>query len=175
MVRHIKKILFTTDLSKSAIEVFEQTVALATQTGASIVMLHVIEDGSTSGQNRTVHLVNKDDYEKIRNDRSNMVKNVLIGKMKSIPLIQNALQELGKNANDKMCVENIPPVIIDDIIVLYGIAADLITQMTEIAECDLVVMGYHKKGSILKALMGSAGKRVLQQSKKPLMLVPLES
>lgn len=174
MVRHIKKILFTTDLSKSAIEVFEQTVSLAAQTGASIVMLHVVEDGSAGSQNRTVHLVNKDDYEKIRNDKTDRVKNVLIGKVKSVPLIQNALQELSEQTKDKLDL-NDTPVDIESIQVLYGNAADMIVKMAGITQCDLVVMGYHKKGSIFKAMTGSAGKRVLKQTQIPLLLIPLES
>lgn len=173
MVRQIKKILFTTDLTKSAIEVFEQTVSLAAQTGASIVMLHVIEDGSTGSQNRTVHLVNKDDYEKIRNDKSDRVKNVLIGKAKSVPLIQNALQELTIQTNERLNLSG-KPVEIETIQVLYGNAADIIVKMADVTQCDLVVMGYHKKGSILKAMMGSAGKRVLKQTNTPLLLVPLD-
>lgn len=174
MVRQIKKILFTTDLSSSAIEVFEQTVSLAAQTGASIVILHVIEDGSNGSQNRTVHLVNKDEYEKIRNDKSDRVKNVLIGKANSVPLIQNALQELGRQTNEKLNLSD-QPVEIDSIQVLYGNAADIIVKMAGITQCDMVVMGYHKKGSILKAVMGSAGKRVLKQTQTPLLLIPLES
>lgn len=173
MVRQIKKILFTTDLSKSAIEVFEQTVSLAVQTGASIVMLHVVEDGSAGSQNRTVHLVNKDDYEKIRNDKTDRVKNVLIGKVKSVPLIQNALQELSEQTKDKLDLFD-TPVDIESIQVLYGNAADMIVKMAGITQCDLVVMGYHKKGSILKSMTGSAGKRVLKQTRIPLLLIPLD-
>jgi len=89
MVRQIKRILFTTDLSKSSIEVFEKTVALAAQTGAAITMLHVIEDGSSDVQNRTVHLVDRQAYEKIRSESRDIIKNVLIGKQKTIPLMRS--------------------------------------------------------------------------------------
>lgn len=174
MVRQIKKILYTTDLSKSSIEVFEQTVALASQTGATIVILHVIEDGSSSTSNRMVHLVNKDEYEKIRSESRDMVKNVLIGKQKTIPVIQEALQELCKKTNDKVCDVG-RPVEISGIEVHYGSAADMITQVANATGCDLVAMGYYKKGSILKSIMGSAGKSVIQQSKIPLFLVPIEA
>ncbi len=174
MVRQINKILYTTDLSKSSIEVFEQTVALASQTGASIVILHVIEDSSSSKVNRTIHLVDKNEYEKIRNESRDMVKNVLIGKQKTIPVIQEALHDLCRKTNDKVC-ENDQAVEISGIEVHYGNAADMITQVAESTGCDLVAMGYYTKGSILKSLMGSAGKSVIKQSKIPLFLVPIDA
>lgn len=175
MVKQIKKILFATDLSKSSIEVFEQTVSIAAQTGASITILHVIEDRSSTSQNRMVHLVDKEVYEKIRNENRDEVKNVLIGKQRSIPVIQEALTDLCDKTNDKVCqVDN--PVAIDNIEVHYGNAADVITLIAKTTECDLIAMGYYKKGSILKSLMGgtSPGKSVIKQSQCPIFLVPIE-
>ena len=171
MVQRINKILYTTDLSESAITVFEQAVILASQTGASIVLLHVIEDGSSGRINRTVHLVNREAYEQIRTQGLNMAKETLIGKRKTIPLIQHALEELCAQTTGKVCHHD-HPVAIDGIEVHYGNAADIITQVADASGCDLIVMGYHRKGSILKALMGSSGKSVLAQSQKPVYLVP---
>lgn len=175
MVRQINRILYTTDLSKSSIVVFEHTIALAAQTGASISMLHVIEDGSSGVQNRMVHLVDRQVYEKIRNESRDIVKNVLIGKQKTIPVIQNALKKLCDETSSKICKDQ-SPVVIDAIEVRYGNAADEIMQVSDTMQCDLIAMGYLKKGSLLKALMGSgAGKSVMQQTKKPLFLVPLDA
>lgn len=174
MIRQIKKILYTTDLSKSSVDVFEQAVILAAQTGASITILHVIEDGSGSTQNRTVHLINKDEYEKIRQESSKAVKNVLISEQRSIPVIQHALQNLCEKTNEKICRFD-TPVVVDAIEVHHGNAADVITQVANAAQCDLIVMGYYKKGSILKGLMGGARKSVMKQSKWPIFLVPLKS
>ncbi len=177
MVKQIEKILYTTDLSESSIEVFEQTVSLAARTGASITLLHVIEDkSSSSSQNRMVHLVDIEVYEKIRNESRDEVKNVLIGKQRTVPVIQNALQALCDQTNDKVCKVADTPVVIDNIEVHFGNAADVITLIANTMECDLIVMGYHKKGSILKSLMGgsSAGKNVIKQSKCPIFLVPID-
>ncbi len=174
MVDQIKKILFASDLTESSIEVFERTVALASQTGASITMLHVIEDGSTGSQNRMIHLVDSKEYERIRKEGQQMVKNILIGKQRTIPVIQNALQKLCDQTNGKVCGTD-DPVEIDAIEVKYGSVPDAITELAETAGCDLIAMGYYKRGSILKALMGRAEKAVMQRSKRPLFLVPLES
>lgn len=172
MMRQIKKILFTTDLSKSSIAVFEQTVILAAQTGASITILHVIEDGSSGSQNRVVHLIDKDQYEKIRRDNLDKVRSSLIGKKKGIPAIQKALQNMCEQTNDKVCKFE-EPVKIDSIDIQFGNAADIITQTANNMDCDVVAMGFYQKGSIFKSLMGSFGKRIMVQSKCPIFLVPI--
>lgn len=173
MVQQIRRILYTTDLSKSSIEVFEHTVALAAQTGASIIMLHVIEDGSSSAQNRMVYLIDREVYEKIRSESSDIVKNVLIGKQRTIPVIQNALKQLCDDTTDKVCAGD-QPLTIDAIEVRYGNVADAVLALADEAACDLIAIGYHKKGSLLRALMGSAGTSVIKQSRKPVYLVPLQ-
>ena len=118
-MKQIKKILYTTDLSKSSVVVFEQTVVLAAQTGAAIVILHVIEDRSSSSQDRLVHLVDREQYEKIRKENEDKLKSVLIGKRKGILAIQNALQQLCEDTHEKMgSIEK--SVQIDTIDVQYG-------------------------------------------------------
>lgn len=174
MIRKINKILFTTDLSISAIDVFEQTVSLAYQTGASIVMLHVIEDVSSSTKSQTVHLIDKDAYEAIRNDKSERVKNVLIGKAKSVPVIHDALQKLNEDTKEKFNISD-KTVEIESIQVIFGDVAENIVKMAKVDKCDLIVMGHHHKGSVFKAMTPSARKRILKQTNIPVMLVPLDN
>ncbi len=172
MVQQIKKILFATDLTKDSIPVFEQTVALASQLNASIVIVHVIEDGSKGVQNRMIHLVDKELYEKNRKESQDNVRNVLIGKQRLVPIIQNALRELCDNT-ENTCGTEIP-VEIAGIEVQYGNAAETIVEIAEVQKCDMLVMGHYKKGSLLKALTGgNIGKNVISESNIPLMLVPI--
>ena len=46
----IKKILFVTDLSKEANEVFAYTARIASYTGAGIVILHVMEEDVSANE-----------------------------------------------------------------------------------------------------------------------------
>jgi len=173
-LRQIKKILYTTDLSKSSVAVFEQTVVLAAQTGASIVILHVIEDGSSSTQNRMVHLVDREQYEKIRKENQDRMKSVLIGKRKGLLTIQNALKKLCEKTHDKVGRFD-ATVEIDSIDVQYGNAAEVILETARLCDCDVVSMGYYKKGSILKSLTaGGSGRRVMMGIRVPVFLVPIE-
>ena len=174
MIQQIKRILFTSDLSEASIQVFEQTVVLAYQAGASITMLHVIDSGTSENEKRMIHLIDPDIYEKIKHEGQETAKNLLIGKQKSLPIIQNALKELSDRTSDKICDPD-NPVIIDDIHVVYGYPAEKILEVAETSGCDLIAMGYHQRGSILRALAGRAEKGVMKKSKIPLFLVPLES
>jgi nucleotide-binding universal stress UspA family protein len=174
MVQQIKKILFTSDLSEGSIEVFEQTVGLAFQTGASITMLHVIDNATSENQKRVSYLIDAETYERIRREGQEMAKNALIGKQKSLPIIQNAMRECYGKTCDKI-VGSDKPIVIDSIQVMYGYPAEKILETADILDCDLIAMGYHKKGSILRALAGRAEKGVMKKSKKPLFLVPLDS
>lgn len=169
MVHQIRKILFTSDLSKSSIDVFRETVTLASQVGASIVILHVIEDGSSERPMKPIYLVDKEVYERIRKESQENVKNVLIGKQRAIPEIQSALMELC----DKTCVGHAESVNIENIEVRFGNATEIILEVADSEECDIIALGYKKKGVLLKALMGSAGKKVIQKSRKPIYLIPI--
>lgn len=173
MVNPIEKILFTTDLSKNSIDVFEQTVALAAQLGACITMLHVIEDKSSQINQGAVYMIDSQLYEAIRNESKNMVRNVLIGKQKSVPEIQEALSKLfDETTNEILGADH--PVTIDGIEVRAGNAAEEIIAVAQEIKCDLIALGHYHKGSLLRALTGSAGKRVLKRSNIPIFLVPLE-
>ncbi|HCY85755.1 MAG TPA: hypothetical protein DHV36_11525 [Desulfobacteraceae bacterium] len=171
-MRQIKKILYTTDLSKSSVTVFEQTVMLAAQTGASLSILHVVEDGSSRSQNRVVHLVDKEQYEKIRKENQDRIKSVLIGKRKGLLTIQKALEKMCEETNSKICRFD-EGVEIDSIDVQYGNAADVICRTAEITGADVIAMGFYKKGSVLKSVVGGLGRRIMAQSKSPVFLVPI--
>lgn len=173
MVQQIKKILFTTDLSKSSIDVFEQVVVLASQIGASITIVHVIEEMDSNLRKRMVHMVDNDLYEQSRKDNQDNVRNALIGKQRLVPVIQNALKELCDSTDQTCGTDSL--VNIDSIEVLHGKADEVITKVAETSGCDIIAMGHYKKGSLLKSLTGTkVGKGVIQESKIPLFLVPVE-
>jgi nucleotide-binding universal stress UspA family protein len=173
MAKKIKKILFTSDLSEESVEVFQHTVGLAFQTGASITMVHVIDTVTSENQKRISYLIDSETYERIRQEGQETAKNVLIGKQKSLPMIQNAMREHYEKTSDKMFGAD-EQITIDAIHVVYGNPAEKILEIAETSNCDLITMGYHKRGSILRALTGRAEKNVMQKSTKPLLLVPLD-
>ena len=85
-------------------------------------------------------------------------------------MIRDALQRLCNDAACKICGHE-QDVQINDIEVRYGNAAEIITELS--GSVDLVVMGYHRRGSLLRALIGSSGKNVIKHSNQPILLVPI--
>jgi len=61
----------------------------------------------------------------------------------------------------------------DEIVVAKGNVVDEILAETQARGIDLIVMGYHGHGKMEEAIVGSTTKRVLQQSKIPVLLVRL--
>ncbi|MFH2130227.1 MAG: universal stress protein [bacterium] len=170
MVTTIKKILFTTDLSDSAKEVFKQTIRLAGSCKASVTMLHVIEETTSNAKNLVIDMMGKEAYEKLEKDNKDYVQNIMLGKRKEAPIIQQTLEKLaqqsGANSDGKM-------VQIDDTIVIMGNIADEIVYVADKNDCDIIVMGYHVKNIIAELMLGGKTRRVMRHSKIPVYLVPV--
>jgi nucleotide-binding universal stress UspA family protein len=54
------------------------------------------------------------------------------------------------------------------------VVVDEIIHDSEEKNCDLIVMGYHARGALEQAFLGSTTRRVLRRSKIPVLLVRLE-
>jgi nucleotide-binding universal stress UspA family protein len=61
----------------------------------------------------------------------------------------------------------------DETVVTRGNTVDEILTESRDRGCDLIVMGYHVRGKLEEAVLGSTTRRVLRRSKIPVMLVRL--
>ena len=61
----------------------------------------------------------------------------------------------------------------DDIIVGQGNVVAQILSEAQGRGCDLIFMGYHVRGKLEEAVLGSTTRRLLRRSKTPVMLVQL--
>lgn len=172
MIPHIKKILFTTDLSQGAREVFDVAVSLADAYQASITILFVIEETPSEGKRIVVDLIGEEAWEKIQTENEQYARNILIGKQKEAPIIKEALKKLSEEA--QVSAESKDSSFgVDDIIVTSGKISEEIVQQAEAKDCDLIVMGYRVHSLITDAILGSKTRSVLKRFKKPVVLVPL--
>jgi nucleotide-binding universal stress UspA family protein len=64
-------------------------------------------------------------------------------------------------------------VMAEEIVVTQGDAVDCILQEVEARACDLIVMGYHSRGRLEEAIIGSVSRSVLRRSQVPVLLVRL--
>ncbi len=167
----INKILFTSDLTKYSVKVFEQAVALALQTGAAISMIHVVqEEPDATYKGEFIDWLDQDLGNRIRKKRQAKAKDILIGKQTGMVEIQNALKEYFEKTGKKIEGQQIT---VDAIEVNEGNASLAIPEFAEVNGCDLIIMGYRKEGSFLRAVMENGGS-IIKRNKINILLVPLE-
>ena len=172
MIPEIKKILFTTDLSKNSKDAFNYALTLASRHCADITLLHVIEDYSSSSL--SVHMksfLGEERWEELKKGHENEARQILIGKRKDSGILTQALGEFCESAKAEMDESGIAT---EDIVVARGNAVDEILLVSEQNNCDLTVMGYHVRGKLGEALLGSTARRVLHRSSIPVLLVRLD-
>ena len=170
MAAKIKKILFTTDLSEESRHAFDYAISLATQYGASITILHVMEDRGWSGGEYAKTILGDERWKKMRESHEAEARQILIGKKKEGALIREALDDFCRAAEqeNEEC-----DFVMDDIIVTHGVVVDEVIQVSEEKGCDVIVMGYHSRGQIEEAFLGSTTRRVLRRSKIPVLMIRL--
>jgi nucleotide-binding universal stress UspA family protein len=166
----IRKILFTTDLSKQAQQAFDYAVGLASRYGAGLIILFVLEDTpQVHGQDFKDFLGDKR-WAEVRQSYEEDVRQILIGKKHKATMIRQTLDEMLASAQGHLGNKNRSS---DEIVVTQGDVADCIATEVRSRHIDLIVMGYHAKGRLEAALAGSVSRSVLRRVDVPVLLVKL--
>jgi nucleotide-binding universal stress UspA family protein len=160
MIPEIKKILYTTDLSENARHAFGYAVSLANRYGASITILHVLEDLSPSRDLLVMNIIGEQKWIELRESNKHNVMDSIKKRLEGFCAeVSNELPEC--------------PFITDKIIVKIGNPVEEILGEAEKTGCDMVVMGAHGHGILSDVMMGSTSRRVLRRCKKPVLIVRL--
>ena len=171
MLPEIKKIMFTTDLSKESRKAFDYAVSLADRYGARITILYVMEDFSPASSAYVKRFIGDEKWQKLQESHEQEARKVLIGKQKEGAIIKDALNAFCEEAQKDHRECNY---IVEDIVVARGNVVDEILGEVQARKCDMVVMGYHARGKIEEAVLGSTTRRVLRRCNVPVVLVRLE-
>lgn len=170
MVPEIKKILFPTNLSPSSRRAFEYAVSIASRYGATITLLHVMEEVSRSSDVRLRDLLGEERWQELQGSREQEARQILIGKKKEAAMIRESLNEFCEQIRTDLGEIGF---ITEDIIVARGNVVAEILSEAQGRGCDLIIMGYHVRGKLEEAVLGSTTRRLLRRSKTPVMLVQL--
>ena len=170
VVPKIKKILFTTDLSKQTPHAFNFAVGLANQYGASLTLLYVMEDNPQIKSQDFEDFLGEKRWAEIRQSHEQEVRQVLIGKKREGDYIRQTLGEMMTAAEDNHVGKALRQ---DEIVVTQGDVVDCILQEVREREIDLIVMGYHPRGRLEEAIAGSVSRSVLRSVNVPVLLVRL--
>ena len=92
----IKKILYATDLSQSAVHAFSYAVSLANMYGAGITILHVLAE--FPGEDFITNMINNDTWEEIKNRHYSEARDQLIGKKRDHVAIKEVLEAFSEEA-----------------------------------------------------------------------------
>ena len=170
MVPKISKILFPTNLSKESRHAFDYAISQATQYGASITILHVMEESGGSGGEYAKTFMGEERWQRLREDHETEARQILIGKKKEGALIREALDDFCREAEK---AHGECDFVMDEIVITRGVVVDEIVAVAEEKSSDLIVMGHHPRGQIGEAFLGSTTRRVLRRSKTPVLVVRL--
>jgi nucleotide-binding universal stress UspA family protein len=169
-IPQIKKILFTTDLSKQTQHAFNFAVGLANQYGAALTILYVMEDISPTQSANLQGFIGDERWEELRQSHEQEIRQILIGKKREGSMIRQALGEMFTAAQNHLPEKNLRS---DEIVVTQGDTVDCILQEASARKADLIVMGYHPRGRLEEAIVGSVSRSVLRRTHVPVLLVRL--
>ena len=164
----IKKILYATDLSESAVHAFAHAVSLANLYGAGITILHVLAE--YPGEEFVTNMISSDTWEEIKGRHYAKARDQLIGKRRGNAALKEALEVFSEEAQ----AEGLDQAFVtDEILIESGPPAEVIVETARKRNCDLIVMGTHGLSAIADALIGSTAKWVVRQSPIPVLVIRL--
>lgn len=161
---HIKRILYATDLTKSAPKVYQYVLYLAKQFNAEIVCLHVIDKYSqNAAMTFAMYYLTKEVKQEILLRESNKSLEEMAHRNRQAFI----RQQLG--IEDGLYPEQLGLTIVDKVV--YGNVEEQILKHSVNSNCDLIVMGAHEKP--LFTFTTTLSKRVMKRSKVPVTVVPI--
>jgi nucleotide-binding universal stress UspA family protein len=162
----IKKIMYTTDLSRNSLHAFSYAVSLANQYHAGITILHVLEQ-EPNMENFITGYISTSKWEAIKQRHEDDAKAVLIGKARGAALVGDVLDQFCKEGLAEMKFD------VDEILIRRGKPVEQILAQAVEKEIDLIVMGTHGSGTLADVMLGSTARRVLRRSTVPVFVVRL--
>jgi nucleotide-binding universal stress UspA family protein len=156
----IKRILYCTDLSENSKYACRYALYLACKTDAEIHVLFVAEKPSPDAM-VTLETYMRDfgGREQFLKKRLDQAKEMLSNQMKQY---FSSLPDDEKPGADRIKALN----------VCESDPVDEILKQSERLKCDLIVMGTHHKG-VAYTFLGSVSKKVMSNTRIPVMVVPL--
>ncbi|MGM0403213.1 MAG: universal stress protein [Thermodesulfobacteriota bacterium] len=165
----IKTILYTTDLSDTALHAFSYAASFANAYNAKLIILHVMENYLAIKPSLKA-LLQEDQWRAIKEEHVRETRETLSGKRRDNVIVREALSQFSENARSGQYGTSVAS---DEVIVLFGDPVDKIIETSKDKNCDLIVMGSHGHG-LLHDIVGTTTRKVMKQSKIPVIAIPLE-
>lgn len=173
MIQKTDHILFASDLSTDMKEVFEHAAAFSTYSGASIIVLHVMEEASKSSEKLVRMAFGEALYQNLKTEQKTGARNLLTGKNVDALRIRHAIAGfLTEEDQAAPPMEEGSP--IEKILVTesQSIAGEIVQTAVE-EHCGAIVMGCKQQGLLAEAMGDNVVRKVLKRTSVPVFVVPL--
>ena len=160
MIPKIKKILYSTDLSKNSAYAFRYALNSAKQHNADLVIFHVMEVIDSTTRNLMMAYVEKEYFTEKDKEKIAYAKNRIEKRLKVF--FEKVRGEYPELDDTNISIE-----------ICEGYPAEEILIKADELNCDAIVMGTHGKGLLSQTFLGSVAKKVLRRTKKPVFIIPL--
>ncbi|CUT00509.1 universal stress protein [Candidatus Chrysopegis kryptomonas] len=144
----IKRILLPTDLSEASISAFKYAKSLAEKYGASIYVLHILENLPPV---LAIHALDL-----------------------TVDRVEKNMEENARNQLERIVKENLKTKAKIQIFIRKGLVDDEIVKFADEKKIDLIVMGTHGRTGIEYTLLGSIAEKVVRKAKCPVLTVKPE-
>ncbi len=169
MTNKYQTILFTSNLSNASRIAFKQAAMLAEQSGAKLILLHVMEgEPSESYEGLVANLFGHDTWLKILKRNKEEAKHALVGKVTPKQMARTALKQFCKENQEQDEDYVIPDY---EIVIKNGNVIEVILEQAVEYKCDLIVLGA-SEGLLSGISVGRNIKSILKKSKIPVLVVP---
>lgn len=160
MLPQVNKILYASDLEEGSRPALRAAINICGQYKSEITYLHVMEPLSNSAQTIIDSIIDKADLKGVYDDSLINLNNKIeqrIQKFLETELEESELKELGKI---KTRMEE-------------GVAWKTIIKVADEMDADVIVMGTRTSSSVGQFFTGSTANKVMLNSKRPLLIIPL--
>ncbi|MGF1562779.1 MAG: universal stress protein [Geminicoccaceae bacterium] len=162
MLPQIKTILYATDLDAHAAKVFRYAVAMAQAYEAKIILLTVMEPLTDTGEALLRGAIPDEELERYRKEGLTRAEQDLHARIEAF-----CQAELGPDVHESD--------VIAETRVVRGHPAQVIVDQAKTTGVDVIVMGMHSHSRFEQLFIGSEAHKVVNHSKTPVLLVPLDA
>jgi len=156
-IRSIKKVLIALDYDHSAQEVAQLGFSIAKAMNSEVILLHVLADIAYYSTPEYTPIMGFSDFSHTE-----------FLQMVDVDGLKNAGKHYLERVKHHLGDEAITTVIEE------GEVADMVLKTALRSHADIIVIGSHSRKWLEKVLVGSTAEKVLGQTTKPLLIVPVK-
>ncbi|BBB26112.1 universal stress protein [Amphritea japonica] len=160
MLPDVKKILYASDIDKGSRPAFRAAVSLCGHYNSEITYLHIIEPLSASAQSVVETMMNDESLHEMHTQGLENLKRKMEDRIARFCETELEENEMLSEGSVQSRVEE-------------GTPWKTILRVADDIDADVIVMGTRTHSAVGQFLLGSTANKVMQNSKRPILIVPL--